>query len=113
MKEKTESTGRKILRCVLRTLLLLFTLVALIVAGLVMACQLVFNGPSESARDVLTMTLMEASATKWIPGLFIGQEKVAEIQARSEVSLQHLPDRHCRCLLPQRRMGRLSRRHPH
>lgn len=87
MKEKTESTGRKILRCVLRTLLVLFTLVVLIVAGLVMACQLIFNGPSESARDVLTMTLMEASATKWIPGLFIGQEKVAEIQARSEVSL--------------------------
>ena len=63
-----------------RTLLLLFTLVILAAAGLYMVCNLIFNGPSESAKNVLTMSLLEASATKWIPGLFIGDDGVREVQ---------------------------------
>ena len=79
-----EKTSRKILRWLLRSLLVIFTIAILAVGGLAAVCQLIFNGPSESARDVLTMSLLEASATKWVPGLFLGQEKVDEI--RSKVS---------------------------
>ena len=78
-KRVTKQTVGRIAR---RTGLVLLTVVLLAVGGLYGVCQLVFNGPSESARDVLTMSLLEASATKWVPGLFLGQEKVEEIREK-------------------------------
>ena len=89
MKEKTrkKSTGRTVLRIVLRTLLVIVTVVVLAVVGLYMALDKIFNGPSESARDVLTMSLLEPSATKWIPAVFLGEEKVAQIRARTGTAL--------------------------
>ena len=86
---KREKTGIKsrVIRYVLRTLLVLLTVVALAVGGLAIALNLIFNGPSPSARDVLTMSLLEASATKWVPGLFLGQAKVEEIRARVDAPL--------------------------
>ena len=80
-REKT-SIKTRVIRYVLRTVLVLLTVVALAVGGLAIALNLIFNGPSPSARDVLTMSLLEASATKWIPGLFLGQNKVEEIRTR-------------------------------
>ena len=89
MKENTnsKSTGRTVLRIVLRTLLVIVTVAALAVVGLYMTLDKIFNGPSESARDVLTMSLLEPSATKWIPALFLGEEKVAQIRARTGTAL--------------------------
>jgi len=85
MKKNASAPKRKvsqIIWCfVRRTLLLLFTLVILLVVGLYMVCDLIFNGPSESAKNVLTMSLLEASATKWVPGLFIGEEGVRDVQS--------------------------------
>lgn len=80
-REKTSIKTRAI-RYVLRAVLVLLTVIALAVGGLAIALNLTFNGPSPSARDVLTMSLLEASATKWIPGLFLGQDKVEEIRTR-------------------------------
>lgn len=70
-----------------RSLLVLFTLVLIAVFGLVMVCQLVFNGPSESARNLATMAMLESSAMKWFPAVFIGQEKVDEIQSSVSATL--------------------------
>ena len=81
-KIKLGATGRRVVRYILRTLLVIVTVAALLVGGFAIALNLIFNGPSPSARDVLTMSLLEASATKWIPGLFLGQAKVEEIRAR-------------------------------
>lgn len=83
--ERAAKTGKKNKKgtalCIIRrTLLVLLTIVLLLVGGLCMILNLIFNGPSESARNVLTMSLLEASATKWVPALFIGEETVAEIQ---------------------------------
>ena len=66
-------------RIVRRFFLLLFTVILLSLAALVLVMNLIFNGPSPAAQEVLTMSLIEASATKWIPALFIGEERVAEI----------------------------------
>ncbi len=65
-----------------RILLVLFTVIILATACLAVVLATIFNGPSESARDVLTMSLLEASATKWVPGLFLGQDKVEEIRTK-------------------------------
>ena len=76
-KKNTKQTVFRVLR---RTLLSILTIVVVLVIGLSMILNLIFNGPSESARNVLTMSLLEASATKWVPGLFIGSDKVDEIR---------------------------------
>ena len=67
-------------RIVRRFFLVLFTVIFLVVGALTLVMQHIFNGPSEAAKTVLTMSLLEPSATKWIPALFIGEEAVQEIQ---------------------------------
>ncbi len=81
------SAGSTVLRILRRTLLVLFTVIALAVVGLCMVCNLIFNGPYPTARKVLTMSLLEPSATKWIPALFIGQDAVDEIRADVDATL--------------------------
>ena len=67
-------------RIIRRFFLLVFTVIILSVAGVALMFNLIFNGPSPAARDVLTMTLLEPSATKWIPGLFMDKELVEQIR---------------------------------
>ena len=78
-KQKSGAFGRFIRR----TLLLLLTIVLLAAGALVVILYTIFHGPSETARNVLTMSLTEASATKWVPGLFLGDELVAEIRSKT------------------------------
>ena len=88
-KKKTKKKrGSPLGRFIRRFLLLVFTIVLIAAGGLVMVLDVVFNGPSEAARDVLTMSLSEASATKWVPGIFLGEEKVAEIRNQSGAALE-------------------------
>ena len=87
-KKKKKKKGGAFGRFLRRTLLVIFTIVLLAAGALVMVLNTVFNGPSESARDVLTMSLSEASATKWVPGIFLGDEKVAEIRDKAGTALE-------------------------
>ena len=75
-------------RIVRRFFLVLLTVIIMAVSALVMVLNLVFNGPSPTARNQLTMTLIEASATKWVPALFIGEDTVAEIRSGVSVELE-------------------------
>ncbi len=75
-------------RIIRRFFLLLFTIVILLVAALVLVMNMIFNGPSPAAREVLTMSLIEASATKWVPALFIGEEMVTQITTTVNAPLQ-------------------------
>jgi len=77
---KKKKKGGLLGRIIRRFFLLLFTTVILLVAALCLAANMVFNGPSPAARSVLTMTLLEPSATKWIPALFIGEDGVDAIR---------------------------------
>lgn len=78
-KQKKEKSGL-LGRIVRRFFLSLFTIIVLLVVGLALIMNLVFNGPSPAARDVLTMSLLEPSATKWIPALFMDEEIVDQIR---------------------------------
>ena len=75
---------RTILSITFRVLLVIVTIALLLVMGLCMVMNMIFNGPSPAARDLLTMTLLEPSATKWIPALFMGEELVEQIRADAE-----------------------------
>ena len=59
--------------------LLLYVLVAVI-----LTCNILLKGPSESARNLLVLSAKQASATKWIPGLFLDKELVEEIEKGSK-----------------------------
>ena len=89
MAEKREKrSGWRIFWCVVRRFfLLVFTLTIIAAVGLYMVCDLVFNGPSPNARDRLTMSMRESSAMKWFPAVFLGDEKVAEIEKSVDATL--------------------------
>lgn len=74
-------------RIVRRFFLVLFTVIALILVAACLAMNLIFNGPSPAARDILTMSLLEPSGTKWIPGLFMDAETLDSIRAREKSNL--------------------------
>ena len=80
-KKKKKKGGGFLGRLIRRFFLVLFTVVILAAAALVLVLNMILNGPSPAAQEVLTMSLIEASATKWVPALFIGEERVAEIRA--------------------------------
>ena len=79
-KKKKKKKGSGLLgRIIRRFFLLLFTLIILVLAALILAMNVIFNGPSPAAREVLTMSLLEPSATKWIPGLFLEEDVLDSI----------------------------------
>ena len=87
-KKKKKKGSGLVGRIIRRFFLLLFTVLILAVVALVLVMNLVFNGPSPAARDKLTMSLIEASATKWVPALFIGEDAVAEIRASVNAEME-------------------------
>ena len=88
--KKTGKTKKKdglLGRILRRFFLVLFALLILLAGDLLLVMNMIFNGPSPTARDQLAMTLIEASATKWVPALFIGEEQVAQIQSSLNLKL--------------------------
>lgn len=87
LRTRQKENNGLLLRIVLRSLLVLFTVILLVFIGLCVVMNTIFNGPSPSARNVLTMSLLESSGMKWCPALFIGQEAVDEIRASVDATL--------------------------
>ena len=82
-KKKGSGLAGRIIR---RFFLVLFTVVILILVALILVMNVIFKGPSPAARSVLTMSLLEPSATKWIPGLFLDEETLTAITSSEEDS---------------------------
>ena len=76
-----------LLRFLRRLILVLLATVLMLGSALVLGLNLLFNGPSPTLRDRLTMSLIEASATKWVPGLFLGEETVTAIRTAGNAAL--------------------------
>ncbi len=74
-------------RIVRRFFLCLFAFLIMLLSALVMMLNLIFNGPSPAARDLLTMSLLEPSATKWIPGLFLSDDVIQSIRTSDAAEL--------------------------
>lgn len=82
-RKKKKNKGGALARFFRRTLLLVFTLLILALGGLAMLLNTVFTGPSETARNMLTLYLSKSSATEWIPGIFLGEDQAAQILKQS------------------------------
>ncbi len=67
-----------------RIILSLFTVLILAVFGVYMFCYTIATGPSETVRNMLVLSAKQASATKWVPSLFLDDETVNSIVENSE-----------------------------
>lgn len=85
-KEKKErSKAVKTFWLVVRRTLITLLVILLFLVGSVYALGLTLaNGPSPSLRDMLVLSAKQASATKWLPGLFLDDDTINEIMANSE-----------------------------
>lgn len=72
-------------KVILRSLLVLFTMLFLVTGGLLGAIMIVEFGPSEKARDLFVVSMMETSAAQFLATSFLGQEKVDEIMAANAI----------------------------
>ncbi len=66
-----------------RVCLVIVTVILVLLFGVVSLCRTLVLGPSETVRDLLVVSAMQASATKWIPGLFLGGDVVDQIMEKS------------------------------
>ena len=70
-----------------RIFLIAVTFVLLIVFLAYCTLNTVAHGPSETVRNALVLSAMQASATKWVPYLFLTDEEVDGIVKASEVKV--------------------------
>lgn len=82
---KLRRRRKKVMTIIRRTLLVIFTIPLLLVFALFTLCQTIATGPSETVRDLLVLSAMQASATKWVPGLFLDDAVVEEIVNKSQI----------------------------
>ena len=76
--------GGRVAVIVRRTFLVFFTIIAVTLFAVLALLHTLLTGPSPAMRDRVVLSAMQASATKWLPGLFLDDELVEEICARSE-----------------------------
>ena len=81
IKEETPNSKRSSRTLWKRIGLCFGTFLLFLVVTVICACNLLLNGPSESMRNALVLSAKQASATKWIPELFLSDELVREIEA--------------------------------
>lgn len=94
-KKQGKNKGVAGMICLFAGTFLVFALVCVVVA-----CYVLLNGPSTTMRDALVLSAKQASATKWIPALFLDDDLVREIEENSKtvtydvVSMEdvHQPD---------------------
>lgn len=87
LREKKKMTRGEVLNFIwhifFKILVCVLTLALLAVFAVFSICNTVANGPSETVRDTLVLSALQASATKWVPGLFLDDETVQGILDRS------------------------------
>jgi len=75
-------TVRKV---ILRSLLSLLTLIIVLIGGVFGAVAVINYGPSEHARDLFVMSVMETSAVKFLATWFFTDDEIAQIQLNNSI----------------------------
>ena len=84
-RRKKKNPWRTVLSVIGHTLLFVLILLGVAVGSLFAFCNTIANGPSVTMRDQLVLSAMQASATKWVPGLFLDDDVVQAIVDASHV----------------------------
>ena len=74
------TAGKIVLRCFIA----FFTVLFLLVIGVYLTLLSIARGPSETVRNMLVLSARQASATKWMPQLFLDEETINEIYENSD-----------------------------
>lgn len=85
-KQKKERSPKMqtFLMVVRRTLITLLVLLLFLVGSVYALGLTLANGPSPALRDMLVLSAKQASATKWLPGLFLDEETIEQIMENSK-----------------------------
>ena len=78
---------RKIRRIAWRAGLSVLTVIALVLIGALCAGHAAFKGPSQTVGDLLTVSMLETSALKFVPRIYYSEAQIEEIVARNSVSV--------------------------
>ena len=78
---------RKIRRIAWRAGLSVLTVIVLVLIGALCAGHAAFKGPSQTVGDLLTVSMLETSALKFVPRIYYSKAQVDEIVARNSVSV--------------------------
>lgn len=87
MSENTKKTGKG-KRVVGRIFASLGVTIGMVLVALIALLFVVFRGPSESIRKLVTLSFNETSAVYWIPSLFIPQAQVDEYLASKAAAIE-------------------------
>ena len=77
---------QKLRRVAWRSALSLLTVVAVILAAALCAGYVAFRGPSRTVGDLLTVSMLETSALKFVPHIYYSDAQVQEIVERNQVA---------------------------
>ena len=78
---------RKIRRIAWRAGLSVLTVIVLVLIGALCAGHAAFKGPSQTVGDLLTVSMLETSALKFVPRIYYSKAQIEEIVARNSVSV--------------------------
>ena len=76
---------RKMRRVLWRCVLSLLTVVVLLLAALLSVLHSAFLGPSQTVGDLLTVTMLETSALKFVPRIYYSKAEIEAILARNQL----------------------------
>ena len=82
-KKRKRNNGLRASTVIGRTALVFFTIIFILLFTLAALCYTLLTGPSPAMRDRVVLSAMQASATKWLPGLFLDDALVDEICEKS------------------------------
>ena len=66
-----------------RFFLCLFTLLLMLIITIASVCLVISYGPSPTIRNICVLSAKQASATKWVPGLFLSEKTIQDIMDAS------------------------------
>ncbi len=78
---------RRTRRIAWRVTLSVLTVIGLVLIGALCAGYAAFRGPSETVGDLLTVSMLETSALKFVPRIYYSQAEVDAIVARNSVTI--------------------------
>lgn len=81
--KKEDGNRLTVKKIIARTALSIGTVIICLLITVFLGLFILVNGDCEPLRDKLVLSAMQASATKWLPGLFLPSETVDEIVASS------------------------------
>ena len=77
---------RRVRRVAWRVTLSVLTIIGLVLIGALCAGYAAFRGPSQTVGDLLTVSMQETSALKFVPHIYYSNEEVDAILERNSVS---------------------------